>query len=95
MKIETRIFAAGTPEEKRQVLLHAENAHESRCLDWALGSAADPIELTGSRQLSDGYCEDYIRLEAKAKDGQKGNNLLTERSPVPPSAAPADANGKA
>jgi hypothetical protein len=65
MKIQTRIFARGTPKEVRQLLVIAETPADSEQLDFVFGQSV-PSNITGTCDLSDGYGENYVRLE-KAK----------------------------
>lgn len=62
MRYETRTFNIGTAEEKRQLLLISESEAESKALDRVFSNQV-PTKIKGTRQLSDGYAEDCIRLE--------------------------------
>lgn len=62
MKVETRIFDDG---KVRQLLLIAESEEESSLIDFVLSGRVPNDQITATRQLADGYCEDYLRLVAK------------------------------
>jgi hypothetical protein len=64
MKIETRIFARGKPKEVRQLLIVAETPADDETLDFVFGESV-PTEVTGIRDLSDGYGSHYLRVEKK------------------------------
>lgn len=64
MKLEIRVFNRGEKDETRQLLLIPDSFEESRRMDYVFGPVT-PCEVGGTRQLSDGFGEDYIRLEKK------------------------------